>query len=180
MVIMPTISTSPKRSLNTNAGKTTSPGPSSGPTFIYGKYNYAPREGYFFDLLEGDKTIILPDNELALFTFVAVWDVARAIIGCIGNQEAYAKAYNLCSEDLVSYQRLMEVLRIVTDKPIGTETMSIERIEAQGIPLPFPIDEHLVYSGTRITKDMGFSYMPFLEGMMATYAWYSQIRGEKI
>jgi nucleoside-diphosphate-sugar epimerase len=149
------------------------------PAFIYGKYNYAPRESYFFDLMEDGKTIILPDKELALFTFVAVWDVARAIIKCIGNQDAYAKAYNLSSEELVSYQRLMEVLRIVTDKPIRTEAMSVEKIEAQGIPLPFPLDEHLVYSGTRITKDMGFSYMPFLEGMRATYAWYSQIRGER-
>ena len=60
------------------------------PTFIYGKYNYAPRESYFFDLLGKDgKTIILPDNDRALFTFVAVWDVARAIIRCMGNQDAY-------------------------------------------------------------------------------------------
>ena len=74
--------------LNMQCRKITFPGQSSGPTFIYGKYNYAPRESYFFDLVQERKTIIIPDNELALFTFVSVWDVARAIIGCIGNQNA--------------------------------------------------------------------------------------------
>ena len=150
------------------------------PTFIYGKYNYAPRESYFFDLVEEGKTIILPDNELALFTFVSVWDVARAIIVCIGNKNAYTKAFNLSGEELISYTRFVDVLRIITGKHISTESMSVHQIDAQGIPLPFPLDEHLIYSGTLITKDMGFSYTPFVEGMSATYAWYKQKRSGKL
>jgi len=144
------------------------------PTFIYGKYNYAPREGYFFDLVEEGKTIILPDNELALFTFVSVWDVARAIIVCIGNKNAYTKAFNLSGEELISYTRFVDVLRIITGKHISIESMSVHQIDTLGIPLPFPLDEHLIYSGTLITKDMGFSYTPFLQEMSATYSWYKQ------
>ncbi|PKN37303.1 MAG: sugar dehydratase [Deltaproteobacteria bacterium HGW-Deltaproteobacteria-2] len=150
------------------------------PTFIYGKYNYAPREGYFFDLVEADKTIILPDNELALFTFVSVWDVARAIIVCIGNKNAYTKAFNLSGKELISYTRFVDVLRIITRKHISIESMSINQIDALGIPLPFPLDEHLIYSGMLITKDMDFSYTPFVEGMSATYAWYKQKRSGKL
>ena len=150
------------------------------PTFIYGKYNYAPRESYFFDLVEEGKTIILPDNELALFTFVSVWDVARAIIVCIGNKNAYTKAFNLSGEELISYTRFVDVLRIITGKHISIESMSVHQIDARGIPLPFPLDEHLIYSGTLITKDIGFSYTPFVEGMSATYAWYKQKRSGKL
>lgn len=150
------------------------------PTFIYGKYNYAPRESYFFNLVEEGKTIILPDNELALFTFVSVWDVARAIIVCIGNKNAYTKAFNLSGEELISYTRFVDVLRIITDKHISIESMSVHQIDAQGIPLPFPLDEHLIYSGTLITKDMGFSYTSFVEGMSATYVWYKQKRSGKL
>ncbi len=150
------------------------------PTFIYGKYNYAPRERYFFDLVREKKTIIIPDNELALFTFVSVWDVARAIIACIGNKQAYTKAFNLSGEELVSYPRLMDVLRLITGEHITVEAMSIRQIDALGVPLPFPLDEHLVYAGTLIEKEIGFSYTPFLDGMKATYAWYKQKRsGEK-
>jgi nucleoside-diphosphate-sugar epimerase len=150
------------------------------PAFIYGKYNYAPRESYFFDLVEEGKTIILPDNELALFTFVSVWDVARAIIACIGNNNACTKAFNLSGEELISYRRFIDVLRIITGEHINVESMNVSQIDVQGIPLPFPLDEHLVYSGTLITKDIGFSYTPFLEGMRTTYEWYKQKRSGKL
>jgi nucleoside-diphosphate-sugar epimerase len=150
------------------------------PAFIYGKYNYAPRESYFFELIHEGETIIIPDNELALFTFVSVWDVASAIIECIGNKNAYTKAFNLSGEELISYPRFVDVLRIITGEHIRVESMSVRQIDAQGIPLPFPLDEHLVYSGTLITKDIGFSYTPFLEGMSTTYAWYRQKRSQKI
>ena len=150
------------------------------PTFIYGKYNYAPRESYFFDLVEEGKTIILPDNELALFTFVSVWDVARAIIVCIGNKNAYTKAFNLSGEELISYPGFIDVLRIITGEHIRIESMSVHQIDDLRIPLPFPLDEHLIYSGTLITKDIGFSYTPFIEGMSATYAWYKQKRSGKL
>ncbi len=148
------------------------------PAFIYGKYNYAPRESYFFDLVQKKKTIIIPDNELALFTFVSVWDVARAIIACIGNKNAYTKAFNLSGEELVSYPRFVNVLRIITGEHITVRDMSVQQIDEQGVPLPFPLDVHLVYSGTLITKDIGFLYTPFLDGMKATYAWYKQ-KGRK-
>ena len=49
------------------------------PSIIYGQYNYAPRERYFFDLIDQNQIVILPDNELALFQFVSVWDVAEII-----------------------------------------------------------------------------------------------------
>lgn len=150
------------------------------PTFIYGKYNYAPRERYFFDLVQEGETIIIPDNELALFTFVSVWDVARAIIKCIGNKNANTKAFNLSGEELISYARFVDVLRIITGEQIRTEYMSVRQIDTQGIPLPFPLDEHLIYSGTLITKDIGFLYTPFIEGMKATYAWYKQKWSKKL
>lgn len=146
------------------------------PTFIYGKYNYAPRERYFFDLVQEGETIIIPENELALFTFVSVGDVARAIIECMGNRKAYIKAFNLSGEELISYSRFVDVLRIITGEHIKVEYMSVHQIDAQGIPLPFPLDEHLIYSGTLIKKEIGFSYTPFIEGMRATYAWYKEKR----
>ncbi|MBN1364558.1 MAG: NAD-dependent epimerase/dehydratase family protein [Syntrophaceae bacterium] len=149
------------------------------PAFIYGKYNYAPRESYFFDLIQKKENIIIPDNELALFTFVSVGDVAHAIIKCIGNEKAYKKEFNLSGEELISYPRYIEILRIVTGEYIRVESMSVQKIDDLGIPLPFPLDEHLIYSGTLITKEIEFSYTPFIEGMKETYAWYKQTRSRK-
>jgi len=36
------------------------------PTIIYGKYNYAPRETYFFDLVKKGGMIVLPDEDLQM------------------------------------------------------------------------------------------------------------------
>jgi 2'-hydroxyisoflavone reductase len=147
------------------------------PAFIYGKYNYAPRENYFFDLIEKDRTIVLPENSLALFSFVSVWDVARIIIGCLETDSTLNRAFNASAEELVSYPRLMEVLGTVTGKNLEIKTMSTGEIEAQGIPLPFPLSEHLIYAGTLIQSVIDFSYTPFLEGMGETYRFYRLGRG---
>ncbi|MCD6185612.1 MAG: NAD-dependent epimerase/dehydratase family protein, partial [Deltaproteobacteria bacterium] len=65
------------------------------PAIIFGEYNYAPRETYFFDLIRDNKRIFLPDNELALFSFVWVVDLARIIEQCIGNEKVFNQAFNV-------------------------------------------------------------------------------------
>ncbi|MDO8724341.1 MAG: hypothetical protein Q7J31_19230, partial [Syntrophales bacterium] len=139
-----------------------------------GKYNYAPRESWFFDMIHQDKTIILPDNELALFQFVSVWDLAKIIVACLENEKVFDKAFNLSAEDLVSYRRFVEVLKEITGKKFSVRTESIAIIDQQRIPLPFPLDKHLIYSGALIQQVLGFQYTPFKEGMRQTYEYYKQ------
>ncbi|MDY6856115.1 MAG: NAD-dependent epimerase/dehydratase family protein [Thermodesulfobacteriota bacterium] len=142
------------------------------PAIIYGKYNYAPRESYFFDLINQNQIIAIPDNNLALFQFVSVWDVARILIMSLGNEKVFDQAFNLSAGELISYGRLIEVLREITQKRIATKTMSISAIDQERIPLPFPLDQHLIYSGTLIQEVLGFEYTPFVEGMKKTYEQY--------
>ena len=135
------------------------------PAFIYGKYNYAPRESYFFDLIVKDEPLIIPKNNLSLFSFVSVWDVADILLGCLENEKAFNRAFNASAEELVSYRRLMEVFETVTDKRLLLQEKSVEESEELQTPLPFPITEHLVYSGTLIQSILDFSYTPLLKGM---------------
>jgi 2'-hydroxyisoflavone reductase len=142
------------------------------PAFIYGKYNYAPRESYFFDLVIRGETVPLPRERLALFSFVSVWDLAKITRKVIGNEYAQGRAFNTAAPDLVSYDLLMEVLEYVTGKNVSTTRLSLEEIERENVPLPFPLDEHLVYSGERIASVLNFRYTPFMEGMKETYRYY--------
>lgn len=142
------------------------------PAFVYGRYNYAPRESYFFDLIDAGQPVVLPRKALSLFSCVAVEDVARACIACLESIPPKGQTFNLAGPELMSYPRLVEVLEILAGRTIHTVRMHVADIDAQGIPLPFPLDEHLVYSGALITHALGFTYTPFLEGMRATYAWY--------
>ncbi|HDL07714.1 MAG TPA: NAD-dependent epimerase/dehydratase family protein [Desulfobacteraceae bacterium] len=142
------------------------------PVIIYGKYNYAPRESYFFDLILNNKTVILPDNPLPLFSFVSVWDVAKIIMQCIGNEKVCNRAFNLSGEEMISYKRLIEVFRKVTGKKIATKKMNSKKIDQMRIPLPFPLDNHLIYSGTLIKDVLNFHYAPFEDEMKKTYQFY--------
>ena len=147
------------------------------PAIIYGKYNYTPRESYFFDLIRQGKTVVLPDNGLALFQFVSVRDVASIIRKCIGNVKVFGAAFNLAAEELICYRRLVEILEKVSGRRIATRTLSIENINDLRIPLPFPLDCHLIYSGTLIQEILNFQYTPLVRGMQQAYDWYMQLPG---
>jgi 2'-hydroxyisoflavone reductase len=147
------------------------------PTIIYGKYNYAPRESYFFDLMAKGRGIALPKNELALYQFVSVWDVAKIIGLCIGNENVYHQAFNLAAEELISYRRFIEVLQEVMNKTVSIYMLESKEIDEQKIPLPFPLEQHLIYSGDLIRCILGFDYAPFIDEMKRTWKWYQQSKG---
>ena len=142
------------------------------PGIIYGKYNYAPRETYFFDLIRKGQLAVIPDNDLALFQFVSVWDVAQIIVLCMGNPDTYNKTFNLNAPELVSYGRLIEIFEYVTGREIPKRFMSVIKIDQNRIPLPFPLDSHLIYSGDLIQQVLSFTYMSIIDGMQRTYDWY--------
>ncbi|MFC1925892.1 NAD-dependent epimerase/dehydratase family protein [Chloroflexota bacterium] len=145
------------------------------PAFVYGKYNYAPRESYFFNIIAKDETIILPSSPQALFSMVSVWDLAGICIACLGNEKVFDNAYNVCAEELISYDRLIEVLETITGRKFNVRRQPVRMIEAQNIPLPFPLEEHLVYSGSLLQQTLNYEYMSFDEGMTRTYNWYFKI-----
>ncbi len=147
------------------------------PSFIYGKYNYAPRESYFFKLIQENKTIVVPSPPQALFTAASVWDIAHVCIACLGNQKVFNQAYNACSDELISYDRLIQALETITARRLYVERLSVDKINAYRIPLPFPLDQHLVYSGRLLQQTLNCEYLPFLEGMRQTYEHYLGTKG---
>jgi len=149
------------------------------PCIIYGKYNYAPRESYFFDLVSRNETIIIPKRELALFSFVWVTDLAKVIVRCLGNPDVFNQAFNVSAPDHISYRRLVEVLEKISEKKLQVAKMSVEDIDAMKIPLPFPLDSHLLYSGTAIARKLGVEYTPFVDGMKKTYEYYKLLQQYK-
>jgi 2'-hydroxyisoflavone reductase len=144
------------------------------PAFVYGPYNYAPRESYFFDLILSNRAVPVPADSLALFQLVYVKDIAGILASCLGNEQVYRQAFNLSAEELVCYDRLMEVLEQVSGRQIKTERLSVDSIERDGVPLPFPLRQHELYSGSLIARTLDFRYTPFVEGMKKTFAFYQK------
>ncbi|MDD2735410.1 MAG: NAD-dependent epimerase/dehydratase family protein [Desulfuromonadaceae bacterium] len=150
------------------------------PAIIYGFYNYAPREQYFFDLLEKGETFVIPEGCPALFSFIWVVDMAQMIIRCIGAEKAYDQVFNLASDELISYPRIVEVLEEIIGRKIPVIHKSIAEINRERIPLPFPIEEHLVYSGAKLQRLLDFVHTPFTTGMRETFNFYQMVKKKRL
>ncbi|MCK5162536.1 MAG: NAD-dependent epimerase/dehydratase family protein [Desulfobacula sp.] len=149
------------------------------PSIIYGRFNYAPREAYFFDLIEKDEPVIIPENDLALFTFIYVEDLAKIIIKCMGNKGVHNRVFNTVSHEYFSYKKYLEILEKITKKTIKTIQMSAAKIVQERIPLPFPIDQHQIYSGQKLYKALGFEFTPLSYGLKKTYEFHQFLNQRK-
>ena len=74
-----------------------------------------------------------------------------------------------------AYHGVIEVLEEITHKKFNIRRQPINIIEAQRIPLPFPLEEHLVYSGSLLQETLNYQYMSFIEGMTRTYNWFFKV-----
>lgn len=146
------------------------------PAIIYGYYNYVRRETYFFDLLRERRPMVIPAEPSALFSFIWVVDMAKLIIRCLGDERTYNQAFNLASDELVSYPRIVGVLEKTVGRSIDAPRVPVATIESEGIPLPFPVEEHLVYSGAKIQRLFGFEYTPFELGIRESLRYYVALR----
>ena len=149
------------------------------PSIVYGEYNYAPRESWFFDLIRDGKPLVLPDPGLALFSFVYVVDLAHILIKSILNEKMFNQGLNVASEELVSYPEIYDVLKNISKKDFKTVTLNFETINSNKIQMPFPPDIHLVYSGKKLQDILGFKFTPFIDGMKSTYAYYEMVQKAK-
>ncbi len=144
------------------------------PAIVYGKYNYAPRESWFFDLIGKGEPIMLPTPPQALFSMVSVWDLAQICIACMDNGDVPGDAWAVCADELVSCDLLIEALEAIVARKLDVRRQSVRVLNAAGLALPFPLEEHLVYSGARLQQVLSHRFLSLEEGMARTYEWYRQ------
>ncbi|BDF58135.1 dTDP-glucose 4,6-dehydratase [Christensenellaceae bacterium] len=139
------------------------------PSFVYGPFNYAPRESYYFKLIAEDKEIPFPVDSHCKFSFVYVKDVARILMGCAGNPGACGQAFNLAGTEQVTYRSLMDTLEKISGKQLRLRNVSVNDVYEMNIPLPFPLDQDELYDGSKAGDLLRFTYTPFEQGMKETY-----------
>jgi nucleoside-diphosphate-sugar epimerase len=144
------------------------------PVFIYGRDNYAPREGIFFNWVRQAGQIIFPEDADGEFQMVYVEDVAAAVLKACLNPKAYDMAFNLCGDGIITYEIFADSLQ----KACGTEfervNVSVKDIEEKGIPMPFPLTkaESESYCDALARQKLNISYTPLDTGMQETYKWF--------
>ena len=147
------------------------------PSFIYGPFNYAPREPMYFQNLLKGMPIPHPTDATARFNMVYVKDVARMVMAACANERAYNEVINLAGPDELSYDSFLAALEKNWGKKIETRPVTCAQAAAEQIPLPFPLQFDELYDGKKAERLLGEHYTPFDEAFAETYRIYMKAMG---
>ena len=139
------------------------------PTFIYGPFNYAPREPYFIELIAKKRIVPVPTDATSRFNFVYVLDIADALMRCIGDERAFDVIFNLAGTEAVTYPTLLKELERCNGAQFETMDVTVAQVEKENIPLPFPLTGDTLVNGEKFARTFDFNYLPFYEGMKKTF-----------
>lgn len=151
------------------------------PAILYGPYNYAPRESAYIQMLLQNHALPRFTDADGRFQFVYVKDAAHAILKCLGNAKTYGQAYNLCQDEIVTYESFFETLKRVAQpedlEGLAEVPITVEQAVSQGVPVPFPAtaqETHLCDNG-KGKAELGLVYTDFEEGMGRTYRAFRNV-----
>lgn len=151
------------------------------PAILYGPYNYAPRESTYIRMMLSDHVLPYFTDADGRFQFVYVKDAAHAILRAIGNERSYGQAYNLCQDDIVTYDSFFKTLKDVAEAEVAEELqelpVSVEDAVERQIPMPFPAtdSETELCSNEKSKRELGMVYTEFDDGMGRTYRAFKNV-----
>ncbi len=142
------------------------------PAFVYGPYNYAPRESVYIRSLIQKLPIYNPTDASGKFQMVYVKDVGEAIISAIENSVSANKAYNLSAPEILDYPSFLHIIEEVSGiKAAQVIDVTVDEVNAQNLPLPFPLTEYEseLFDGSLAAKELGINYTEIKDGMTKTF-----------
>lgn len=151
------------------------------PAILYGPYNYAPRESVYIRMMLQNRALPRFTDADGRFQFVYVKDAAQAVLKAAGNKTAYGQAYNLCQDEIVTYDTFFQTLRAVADREAVQDLqeipITVDDAAAQQVPVPFPAkeEESELCSNEKGRRELGLVYTDFEEGMRRTYNAFQHV-----
>ncbi|MDR1016122.1 MAG: NAD-dependent epimerase/dehydratase family protein [Coriobacteriales bacterium] len=145
------------------------------PSFIFGPYNYAPRESWLIERIIKGQPVPYPSDASAKFSMVYVSDAARALIAAATSERSGKQLYNLASPEQIDYDRLFQELELQNGQSFLRNPMGIEKIIEDNVGLAFPLDQNDLLDANRFTRDFEFSWTPFSEGMRKTFKAFKAV-----
>lgn len=147
------------------------------PAFIFGPYNYAPRESWFIKDIIQKNMVNYPVDSTGCFQMVYVKDVGEAIIRCIQSEKSKNKSYNLSAPEVLNYRRFLDVLKEVSGIDFHENHITVSEALLAGLPFPFPLtdEENELFDGSKIVDELGINYTDLNTAMKATFHAFKQV-----
>lgn len=151
------------------------------PAILYGPYNYAPRESVYIQMMITNHVLPRFTDADGQFQFVYIKDAAQAIQRVLGNEKAFGQAYNLCQDEILTYERFFTALKKAAEPEVAGRLQELmvtvdEAVNGQ-IPLPYPAmaEETELCSNAKGKRELGLEYTDFTEGMNRTYRAFRNV-----
>ena len=148
------------------------------PAFLYGPYNYAPRETWYIQNAVQNKPIPQPTDADGRFQFVYVKDLTMAILAALAPDAPKGNlAYNLAAPEVFDYAGFLAALQTAAGRPVATTPVTVEQVLRENLPLPFPLREieNELFDGSLVTRELGITYTPFADGFQKTWNAFAPI-----
>lgn len=148
------------------------------PAFIYGPYNYAPRESMYIRSLIKKEPIYQPVDSTGRFQMVYVKDAANAILAALKNDSSDRQAYNLSAPEVLDYSSFLKVMENAGGIPAeNIIPVTVKDVLENQLPLPFPLteEESELFDGTKVTKELGLVYTKLEAGMANTFSAFRPV-----
>ena len=139
------------------------------PAYIYGPYNYAPRESWLIRQILQGRPVPFPVDATGRWSFVYVDDISRFLLGLLAQgRKPGQRIYNLAAPEQVSYPLLFRTLELGCGGAFPIRQVTCEQVASDAIPLAFPLHGALCYDGSNISVELGIGYTPLETGMSHT------------
>ncbi|MCR4892245.1 MAG: NAD-dependent epimerase/dehydratase family protein [Lachnospiraceae bacterium] len=145
------------------------------PAFLYGPYNYAPRESWYIQKIVKGEPIPITTDCLSRFSFLYVVDLAQALKTCVGNPNAQNEIFNLAGPEEITYDIFIRTLKELSDIPFTTEPYTVQEVLDLNLPLPFPLENNDLCDGSKAQEKLNLTYTPFREGMGKTFKIFKNV-----
>jgi 2'-hydroxyisoflavone reductase len=150
------------------------------PPYVYGPMNPFYREGYFWDRLRANRSIILPGDGRRLMQFVYVKDLVRSMLKAMVEPNAIGHAFNIANARPLSQMEAVEAFAKTCKKPVKFVRIPREYVlRAGGHPMgpklyfgfyfDMPPITQVTAKAQRVLK---FKPVDFNTGLKETYRWY--------
>ena len=144
------------------------------PAFIFGPFNYAPREPWYIESIVRDGQVPHPVDATGRFNMVYVKDLARSVLTCVYDGRSANDTYVVSAPEVLDYNTFAAYLKAVSPRDFTLIPTTVERVISGNIPLPFPLteEENELFDGSKITRDLGFEYTGFMDNIKKTFEYF--------
>lgn len=144
------------------------------PTYIYGKYNGIYREGYFFDTIENDEILPIPQSNNKM-QFILIDDLVKFIHSTLDNDRVLGEAYNITHDECVTFNEIVNAFESVMEKKADCHVVKNTDFNALAY-FPYYDMPYMLSIEKLKSHNLHVPEYNLEDGLRIAYEWYKQER----